>query len=495
MDAVVVRELLRSLDEARSYPEWREVADALDEASGLAQWRASLEGDLYNAREVRADLSTFEALRAARDHRNLARALHDSVHRHLPDLSNPALHYTAFGGTRTLVLRWLDEVCDAVDLLADREVDPAGAQRRLEAFERELRALGRSALMLSGGATLGFIHLGVVKALFEQDLLPSVVSGASMGAMVAAGIGTRTDAELHQLFDDPSSVALEGLRALPWAEMSRRGSLLDPEVLLRTIRSNQGADLTFAEALERSGRSIVISVAPTRRMQRPRVLDPLTSPDVLVAEAALASSALPVLFPPARLMRRDPRFGRRVYLASERWIDGSAGHDLPKRWLARLHNVDHVVVSQTNPYVIPFLPDPRRRRLWDAVTGTGGKALLRQAGLALSLIRQLTADTPARPWTAMAHAMASQDYTGDISLHPRFHLSWLGRLVSNPTRAHLEEYIQAGERAAWPHLARIEVETRLRRHLERAVVRLRRRGPRAAAPGASGEVVETTGSR
>ena len=43
----------------------------------------------------------------------------------------------------------------------------------LAGFRRAAHIFGRSALMLSGGATLGFSHLGVVKALFEHDLLLS----------------------------------------------------------------------------------------------------------------------------------------------------------------------------------------------------------------------------------------------------------------------------------------------------------------------------------
>lgn len=56
--------------------------------------------------------------------------------------------------------------------------------------------------MLSGGGTLGYFHLGVLKALIEQELCPTVISGASAGAFVAAIVGTRTDAEFLALFED-----------------------------------------------------------------------------------------------------------------------------------------------------------------------------------------------------------------------------------------------------------------------------------------------------
>lgn len=460
-----VRALLRDLEHAPDRRTWQQVADALDARTGADAWRAEDTSPHFDAAALRRDLVRFEALRAADDHRTLARAVHDSVARHLPDLRHPALFHTAWGGTKHVITRWLDGVCGALDHLATRATDAAGQASRRATFAREAKALGRTALTLSGGATLGFIHLGVVKALFEADLLPRVISGASMGAMIAAGVGTRSDAELRALFDDPTAIARKGLAFAGLSRALRDGALLDPLQLLETIRANNGHDLTFAEAEAHSGRTLVISLAPTRRGQHPRVLDPLTSPEVLLSHAALASAALPGLFPPAALRARDRQGREYAYLPQERWIDGSAGHDLPRRWLARLHDVDHVIVSQTNPHVIPFLTDPRRRTPWRAAAGFGGKAALRQAALGLSLVRQVTADTPLRPWTALAHAMASQEYTGDISIHPRFRPGWVPRIVTNPTPDHLADYVREGERATWPHLVRIDVETRIARTL------------------------------
>ena len=42
---------------------------------------------------------------------------------------------------------------------------------------------------LSGGAYLGYYHMGVIRALFEEGLLPRVISGASAGSIMAAVIG------------------------------------------------------------------------------------------------------------------------------------------------------------------------------------------------------------------------------------------------------------------------------------------------------------------
>jgi predicted acylesterase/phospholipase RssA len=48
-------------------------------------------------------------------------------------------------------------------------------------------------------------HLGVVKALLENNLLPKVVCGISVGSIVAALVCTHTDDELEEIFEEPAS--------------------------------------------------------------------------------------------------------------------------------------------------------------------------------------------------------------------------------------------------------------------------------------------------
>lgn len=43
---------------------------------------------------------------------------------------------------------------------------------------------GRSALCLSGGAGFGYYHLGVVRALLQAGVLPTVITGTSAGALM-----------------------------------------------------------------------------------------------------------------------------------------------------------------------------------------------------------------------------------------------------------------------------------------------------------------------
>jgi TAG lipase/steryl ester hydrolase/phospholipase A2/LPA acyltransferase len=43
------------------------------------------------------------------------------------------------------------------------------------------------------------MHIGVVKTLFENKLLPRIVSGSSCGSIIAAILCTRTDEEIPSM--------------------------------------------------------------------------------------------------------------------------------------------------------------------------------------------------------------------------------------------------------------------------------------------------------
>lgn len=464
----------RALDEARSWEDWSAAAAEVDEQSGAAAWRAEDESPCYDAGLLRADVAGLRTLREAGDGPALIRSLTASVYRHQVDVAAPELYEVALGGTKHLVGAWLDEAERGLRWIAANPIRGLSAREKLRRFEQAAQVYGQTALMLSGGATWGFHHLGVVKALFAHGVLPHILSGASTGAMVAAGVCARTDAELRAMFDDPATIRLDGLVPLGVRDMVARGAVLDPARLREVLRHNVG-EWTFAEAHQRSGRALNISVSPTRTRQKPRVLSHLTAPEVIVANAALASAALPGLFPPVTLEARGED-GRVVpYQPEERWVDGSLYGDLPKLRLARLHNVNQFIVSQTNPHVMPFGRLRARGGVGSFVAGavlTGARSQgMVYTGLAKQALPAWSG--PARQLADRAHALVSQDYGGDIEIHPRFRAELLTKVVANPTPADLDAFIREGERAVWPKLALIRDQTRLGRAFRELVAGLR----------------------
>lgn len=156
------------------------------------------------------------------------------------------------------------------------------------AFLRETRhAFGRTALVLSGGGSFGAFHLGVLKALLERQLLPRVLSGSSAGSIVAALVCTRTDIELSELFSSLET-QINQLNIDFYSSNSAtqivhhlmvKGVAQDYTVLQERLQRLLG-DVTFAEAHERSGRVLNVSISAADTAEPPRLLNYLTAPDV-----------------------------------------------------------------------------------------------------------------------------------------------------------------------------------------------------------------------
>jgi NTE family protein len=453
--------------------EWQIAAERIDELTGADAWRGEPTSIHYDADAIQADIAALKAQRAQGDPEALADTLSASLYRHQTDIADRDLYDVALGGTKHLIETYLQTCESSLEWLASVEMPPDAAARRLERFHVAWRVYGRSALMLSGGATLGFHHLGVVKALFEAGLLPKILTGASTGAMIAAGVCVRDDTELADLFANPRQMRLDGLVPAGVKQLVRTGAWLDPQGLYDVLLHNVG-DATFAEARVHSGRSLNISVSANRTRQKPRLLSYLTAPDVLVARAALASSALPGLFPPTQLIRKRRDGTLEPYLPDERWTDGSLDGDLPKLRLSRLHNANHFIVSQTNPHVLPFMRHRGRSGLRPAVSGLVSTAARTQGATVADIVRRATrrSNGPVQLAARQAHNLLSQDYTGDIDLHPQFRWSLYRKVVSNPTYEDLDAFILEGERSVWPHLARIRNATRIGRAFDRCLDRL-----------------------
>jgi len=54
--------------------------------------------------------------------------------------------------------------------------------------------------MLSGGASFALYHIGVIKALYEEGLLPKIISGTSAGAIAASLICTKKPENIGEIF-------------------------------------------------------------------------------------------------------------------------------------------------------------------------------------------------------------------------------------------------------------------------------------------------------
>ncbi len=173
-------------------------------------------------------------------------------------------------------------------------------------------------------------------------------------------------------------------------------------------------------------------------------------------------------------MQRGRDGTEQPYIATERWIDGSFGGDLPMVRIGRLHNVNHFLVSQANPHVVPFLGENRRgMKGWAVRMATA--PVRRQVVPAMAAARTVASLTPLGRSVELLLSLADQEYQGDIDIHPRFEPLQYRKLLQNPSEEDLAHFVLEGERATWPKLAMIRDHTRIARCLSRCEGRLRAR--------------------
>lgn len=201
---------------------------------------------------------------------------------------------------------------------------------------------GRSAIVLGGGGVLGATQVGMLRALLEAGLQPGLMVGTSVGALNGAAIAA-----------DPSASGVAVLADL-W------GSLADTGMFSDTVLARAG---TLAKY-----RTHLYSPAPLRKLLTTHL--PETFEDLKVefqcvaasiekagahwfshgnlADAVMASSAVPGLLPP-------------VMIDGEHFLDGGLVHSIPVGRAVALGATDIYVLHVgriEQPLKLP-------RSLWD----------------------------------------------------------------------------------------------------------------------------------
>jgi TAG lipase / steryl ester hydrolase / phospholipase A2 / LPA acyltransferase len=463
-----LKQLDKQMNEAHSYPEWRQAAIEHDELSGQKRWREVDQTSQYDYGQIRLRLDRLRALRARHDHQGLLFTLNEGIHGNMGGMGRASLYRRAKFGSKKLIEQYIDEIDDSLRYLAELPADKISVQEKLDFFYRANICFGRSALMLSGGGVLGFYHLGVVKTLLEQGLLPRVISGSSAGAIVAGVLGTHTDQELEHFYE-PANVHFEAEREA--SAFSRMFFGSNPQIDvgdLEQLISRMIPEMTFQEAYEKTGRQISITVAPAEPHQRSRLLNAITSPNVYIRSAVMASSAVPGVFPPVVLMAKNVHGESQPYLPTRRWVDGSIADDLPAKRLSRLYSTNHYIVSMVNPIVTPFLDnDHERSAIARSLGGFGigvGRELL---NLYRGVVQKQGDNWPRfNMMMNMVHALMDQDYSGDINIVPSFRWYNPAKLLSHLSEKDLIELMEGGEHSAYPQLESIRLCTRISRTME-----------------------------
>ncbi|HXE22530.1 MAG TPA: patatin-like phospholipase family protein [Rhodoferax sp.] len=170
---------------------------------------------------------------------------------------------------------------------------------------------GKTALVLSGGGSLGAVQVGMLQALSRTKMSPDMIIGASVGALNGASFA-----------DDPTPAGANRLAEL-WRTL-RRADVF-PLTLLAGLKALLLGHDHLAEANALLG--IVHRSLHMKRIEEARIPLHITATDVLSGEevllssgnvetALMASTAIPVVFPHVKLD------GRHL-------VDGGVGANTP----------------------------------------------------------------------------------------------------------------------------------------------------------------------
>lgn len=483
---------------ADTHEQWETAAEELDCLEGNDEWKQDgvTPEDCYNPDLIAERLRELDDARASCDIHAMMHLIRTALSRDLGGMDNVDLYRHSYIGTKKLIERYVESTIDTIDtVITQSGFDPTIEHRDLlEGMLFARQSFGRSALLLSGGGTFGMAHVGVMKSLFEAKLLPRIISGASAGSIVCAVTCTRTDEEMPSLmrefpygdlavFEEAESSdgMLDHLRRL-----LTEGSWSDIKHLTRVMRGLTG-DLTFQEAYNRTRRILNICVSTASMYELPRLLNYVTAPNVMIWSAVAASCSVPLVFNASPLLVKDPITGEHSPWnpSPQRWIDGSVDNDLPMTRLAEMFNVNHFIVSQVNPHVVPFLakddylspdgnperPKPSHQDDFDWVY-TVTTLAKEEAMHRLQFLAEMGI------WPNLAtkfRSILSQKYSGDITILPEMSLHDLPRLLKNPTSDFMLRSCLAGERATWPKLSRVRDRCAIELALDRAVHQLRTR--------------------
>ncbi|CAO3626287.1 unnamed protein product [Cunninghamella blakesleeana] len=391
--------------------------------------------------------------------------------RNFGGISDRGLFSHSYFGTKKLIEEYMNEVVTQIEYIESTpDLDP---QTKMKFFYDTRQGFGRSALVLQGTTAFALNHIGVVKALNEQGLLPRIISGSGISAMIASLICIHTDEELPEIFQ-PNGINLTAFSKKSDRGHFRRritrflkyGYLMDMKVLQECVRSNVG-DLTFEEAYARTNRILNISVSSRRTQEVPQLLNYMTAPNVLIWSAACCSTASIGLFASCDLLAKDKNGNIVRWNSSDvkwnHWTEATTSEsEAPLHRLSELFNVNHFIVSQASAYAVPF-------------------ASLKHGSFWNKFLYLITSEI--RHWLYqldqfkllpyMFRGLIEQKMSGNVTILPDVSASDFNIVLSNPTYESLAYWILHGERSTWPLLSLIRTRCIIELALDNAVLKLK----------------------
>lgn len=488
--------------QAKTLEEYEGCTTELDRLQGHDAWKeafGSIELE-YNPQLIKANMDKLKDAVDSSDVDEMLHLIRTTLTRDLGGMGMLGLYKHSWFGTKRLIGDYIETAVKTIEKFqrVTKEQHPSTSEsfKYLASLEDSLKYFGRSALTLSGGANLGMKHVGVCKTLWEEELLPDIISGASAGSIVAAIVATSTDKEMGKVLEQfpKSDLAVFDAPEIAGAYwLTERGRLfLSTRAFfaisnLERVMKKYLGNLTFREAYNKTKRILNVCVSSADSSEA-RLLNHVTAPNVYIWSAVCASCSVPFIFQPADISEKDPETGDcKTWMShSQQWVDGSLDHDIPMRKLSEMFNVNFFIVSQVNPHVRFFLPgeeeftgvQPTKTIVAQTKIRTG-MALLSEEVIYRA---QLANDWGMPQCITRGASVFNQQYTGDINILPQIENRDYLTMMANPTPEFMIRSTVHGERATWPKMCRVKNSVAIEKALISAINQFRDRvhfGPEA----------------
>ena len=153
--------------------------------------------NIYDQQQIQKRILVLSDLKKSTDFSYIGSNVRSGMIRNFCGIADERLFHKYYLGTKGSIDSYLEQVSSVLSYISQTNFDGSiGLKEKFELLYDSRQSLGQTALFLQGGSTFGLVHLGVSKSLFEQQLLPRVIVGNSVGALIASLICVHTDSEL-----------------------------------------------------------------------------------------------------------------------------------------------------------------------------------------------------------------------------------------------------------------------------------------------------------
>ena len=488
---------------AVNFQDWRSIQSEIESFQSRKDkaWFEDSRSPHYDWQTLQLHVSNLRALLESSDGRGLAGYIRILQTRNISRILSPQLYLRSPVRTKRLIHEYVQISASVLRHLSRRESvygSPGNALTRVDRqqlFDNLRQSLGKTCLLLQGGSAFSLCHIGVARALLHQSLLPQVITAASTSAFVAALICTTAGSDLKMKL---SEVALDCSafdrarqdqarrkdewwvsRLLPagwWERITRlwrTGHLFDIAVIEECAKDNF-ADLTFAEAYTRTGRVLNITVTLAGVFGTPQLLNYITAPNVYIWSAIVASvSTSRSIYSPVSLYSKGHDGQQEEFYAPDfrKHPDTS-----PLDRIGELFDVNHFIISQARPYMIPFVKLSRPRiGIWGSLISTICIVILNELLHWLKVLDSLHLAPAFLSRIILDESIPASGPASKLHMIPDLNFWHLLRIFEYPTPRTMNDWATIGERSTWPHINELKMRCAVEFEVESVYQGMRRR--------------------